>query len=107
MDNRLFKRNIVNIQAELICADMRCASFIENLSEEGVYIVTAPTDTSLDFRPDAPAELRFELPEGNRHYLNCKIKWSYKTPPHGLTSSIGMKVIDPPASYREALQATN
>ena len=104
MDKRQFKRNIVNIQAELICDDMRCASFIENLSEEGIYIVTAPADASLDFKPDTSAELKFELPSGGKQHLNCKIKWSYKTPPHGLTSSIGMKVIDPPAAYREALQ---
>lgn len=104
MDARREKRIIVNIQAELIHGDKRLSSFIENLSEKGIY-VTAPAPSSREFTPDEPVELRFEFPEGVKLHLHCRIKWVYRTPPHGLTLSIGMEVTDPPLTYRETVKS--
>jgi len=104
MDARRNKRFIVSIEAELISQNIRIASSIENLSEEGVYVITASSKSVADFPPDTFLELKFQLPSGNEQCLNCKVKWSYKTPPHGLTNSIGMEIIDPPLSYKESLK---
>jgi hypothetical protein len=104
MDARRFKRLIVNIQAELLSADKRLAVYIENLSEEGMY-VTAPVKSSFNFITDMPIEIRFELPSGEKLNLHCKVKWVYRTPPHGLTDSVGMTIIDPPLTYVETLKA--
>lgn len=82
----------------------RCASIIENLSEEGIYVVTTPSDVSLEFTPETPAELRFKIPSGETLNLHCKIKWSYKNPPHGLTNSVGMEIINPPFVYKASLR---
>ncbi len=104
MDARRFKRLIVNIQAELLSADKRLVVFIENLSEDGLY-VTAPVNSSFNFITDMPVEIRFELPAGKNQNLHCLVKWAYKTPPHGLTNSVGMTIIDPPLTYIETLTA--
>lgn len=97
MERRCFKRTIVSFKAELLSDGISYAGIIENLSEEGIYIRTIPTKTSIDFTPGTPLELKFQRhSEGplNLH-LYCKVKWLYKTPPYGLTSSIGLEIIDP------------
>lgn len=104
MDARRFKRAIVNIRAELLSVDKRLVVFIENLSEDGLY-VTAPVKASFDFLVDMPIEIRFELPAGEKLNLHCLVKWAYRTPPHGLTNSVGMTIIDPPLKYVETLKA--
>lgn len=104
MDARQHKRIIVNFPAELICKDKRYASTIENLSENGVYAVTAPQGGCSGFTPDTILELKFQSPSGEKYALNCRIIWSYQTPPHGFTSSVGMEIINPPLSYQEFLR---
>jgi hypothetical protein len=105
MDARQNKRFIVSLEAELILKDVHIASSIENLSERGVYVVAAPSKFFSEFAPDTCLELKFQLPSGEKQCLNCRVKWSYKTPPHGLTNSIGMEIIDPPSSFKESLRA--
>ena len=105
MDNRQAKRKIVNIKAELIYGEAHCASVIENISRKGVYAVASRTSTVSDFTPDSTVELKFEFPAGEKQHLHCRIKWSYKTPPHELTSSIGMEIIDASSAYSEILES--
>jgi len=107
MEARRSERKIVSIPAEVIYNHKRCASFIENISEHGLYLVTAPSDTSIEFTPESPVEVKFELPEGKKVTLNCIIKWTYKTPPHGITESMGVEVIDPPPLFKEIFRSIN
>ena len=99
------KRVILEIPAEIITENKRCAGTIENFSDNGMYIVTAPAKSENDFPPGTETEIRFQLPSGEKLVLHCKIKWSFLTPPHNYTFSIGLKIKDPPPSYHEALQA--
>ncbi len=105
MELRSSKRIIVNSPAEIIAGDKRYASTIENLSVKGIYVTTAPLKFPLDFTSDMLLELRFRLMSGEKLNLQCKIKWSYQTPPHGYTHSIGLEVIDPPLTYMEFLKS--
>jgi len=105
MDKRQARRKIVNIKAELIQGDGHYASVIENISHKGIYAVVSPARTSFEFTPDSTVELKFEFPAGEKQHLHCRIKWSYKTPPHELTSSMGMEIVDAPSSYIEMLEA--
>jgi hypothetical protein len=105
MDKRQIKRKIVNIKAELIYGGVHCASLIENISHKGVYAVASPANSSFAFTPDSSVELKFEFPAGEKQHLHCRIKWSYKTPPHKLTSSVGMEIIDAPPSFNEMLES--
>jgi len=105
MDRRTAKRKIVRIEAELICGDVHCASVIENISPGGVYAIASPTTGSPDFAPETSVELKFEFPKGQKQHLRCRIKWSYKTPPHQLTSSIGMEIIEAPPTFHAVLES--
>lgn len=104
MEARRHKRIMINLKAELIMGDTRHACFIENMSDTGIYIVTAPTKSSLDFAPESAFELRFKLPSGDKLNLQCSVIWSFPTPPHGYTNSVGLEIKDPPLSYLEALK---
>lgn len=104
MDSRQHKRIIVSLEAELVFGDVHIAGNIENLSEEGIYLITASSKSFPDYTPDTLFELRFRRPSGDIQHLNCRIKWLYKTPPHGLTNSIGMEIVGPAASYKEFLK---
>ncbi len=104
MEKRYSKRIIVTLKAELISHGINYKGFIENVSENGLYIVTAPTETPASFIPDMPCEIKFQLPSGEALNLHCKVIWSYKTPPHGLTNSIGLEIIDPTSEYIESLK---
>ncbi|MEN8263965.1 MAG: PilZ domain-containing protein [Nitrospirota bacterium] len=105
MDSRRDERVIVHLEAELIAGENRHACFIENLSPKGMYIVTAPTKSSFEFATDSLFELRLTLPSDDKIDLRCSVIWSYPTPPHGYTNSIGIEIIDPPPAYLEALKA--
>lgn len=102
--SRRSRRVIVNIDAKLIMGDRTFASFIENLSEEGAYVTTAPSKSNLDFAPETPVTLIFRFPAGDEIELQGKIKWSYITPPHGYTNSIGLEIINPPSTFKETLK---
>jgi hypothetical protein len=39
--------------------------------------------------------------------LHCRVKWSYQTPPHGLTQSIGMEIIDAFPNFHELMNDLN
>ena len=97
MEKRRAHRTIVNLEAELILDGTRYTGMIENYSEEGIYIKVVPTKAPLNLVSETPVELKFQrLPgEPMNQHLHCKIKWYYKTPPHGLTDSIGLEIIDP------------
>ena len=101
MERRDSKRKIVSISAELISDNARYAVFIENMSKDGIYIVTKPEKTKIDFTTGKKYDVKFQAASGTLLNLKCRVKWTYKTPPHGLTYSVGMEIIDPPALYKE------
>ena len=104
MEGRLSERVILTIPAEIIISDKRYAGSIENLSGEGAYAVAASTGNPNIFSPAISLELKFKFPSGEKQVLNCRVKWSYLTPPHGFTNSIGLEIINPPLSYKNKLK---
>jgi hypothetical protein len=102
MERRRSERKTVHLKAERLSGNERHAVFIENISEHGIHIITAPSDSASDFPPNTPLDLRFQLSSGETIELHCIVRWSHqKTPPDGMTSSIGMEIIDPPLRYVE------
>ena len=86
-------KKIARFEAELIVGNLSYNGFIENLSEDEVYLVT-PLFSLVDFRAETPLELIFQPLPGEIINIPGIIKWSYKTPPHGLTNSLGVKIAD-------------
>ena len=105
MNVRRSERVILNLPAEIIIQGVSYASSIENLSEEGAYIITASAENTSAFSSDTVLQLKFHFPSGEAQLLHCKIKWSYLTPPHGFTNSMGLEIIDPPFSYQGQLKS--
>ena len=103
-NTRSVYRKIVSFKVELISGSSNLAGFIENLSDDGIYMKTSPAKAAVDFTPGKIFEVKFQPLFEEALRLQCKIKWSYKTPPHGLTNSIGMEVIHPHPTYEEFLK---
>lgn len=104
MDARNAGRVITTFPAEIICGEKRYAGSVENLSPDGAYLVTGPVKIPMEFAPDLFLALKFHVPTGETLDLHCRIKWSYPTPPHGYTHSIGVEIIAPPLIYMEILK---
>jgi hypothetical protein len=104
MDSRQSKRFIIDLPAEVIINDKRHAGTIANLSEEGIYVITAPSKSSKELTPDTDLELRFQFPSGEKMALKCRIQWAYQTPPHGYTTSVGLMIVNAPLMYKQMLQ---
>ena len=102
MERRRSKRIKVDLKAERISGSERYTVFIENISEHGIQMITAPSGSHKKYTPGAEVDLKFRLSSGEAIDLHCKVRWSYfKMPPERLTDSIGLEIIDPPAKYIE------
>ena len=108
MDKRRLQRLRVNLKAERISGRGNHTVFIENISEQGILILIPHSSEIKKFRPGTGIDLKFKLNSGKAISLNCKVRWSYpKTPPEGLTDSIGLEIIEPPDEYRNFVKALN
>ncbi len=103
MERRHFERKTVHLKAERISGNKSRAVFIENISEDGIYIITVPAEAGTDFTPGASLDLKFQLHSGETVNLQCTVIWSYQNAlPDGLTTnSVGIEIIDPPSRYKE------
>ena len=103
MERRRSKRITVNLKAERISCTENCSVFIENLSEKGIYIITAPS-MNTEYVPGSELDLELELSNGETVSLNCNVKWAYDSSPEDMTSSVGLEIIDPPFEYKEFIK---
>ncbi len=103
-EKRRSKRKNVDFKGEIILNDLVYAGTIENISEKGIYIETEPVDplsqNSL-FTTGMELRIHFQSPSGEMLKLHCKVIWSYKAEPQGLTEKTGMEVIFPPPGFIE------
>jgi hypothetical protein len=104
MERRRSKRKTVSLDAELISGSMRCTGFTDNLSVNGMYMRIFPAETSIDFTPGKISEIKLHLVSGEILHLDCRVLWSYKNPPHGLTYSIGLEIITAPQEYQTFIE---
>ncbi len=101
-EKRRSNRKNVNIKGEIILDELRSSVTIENVSENGIYVKILsedPLSSSVRFTPGMELGIHFQSPSGEMLKLQCKVIWSYKAEPHGLTERIGMEVIFPPPGF--------
>ena len=100
---KICKKIIISLKAELVNREVIHSGVIENISECGLYIITHynSAKTLLDFSPGKELDLQVYRTAKERLQLKGKVKWSYKTPHYGLTNSMGMEIIDPLKKYIE------
>ena len=106
MEKRQAGRIRVNLNAERISGDEKYGVFIENISENGIHIITTHSGMSRKYAPGSEIDLRFRFSSGETLKLRCRVRWAYsKVPPNGLTDCIGLEIIDPPPKYIEFVRA--
>ncbi len=103
MERRRSKRITVNLKAERISCTGECSVFIENLSEDGIYIITSRSN-NYKYLPGTDLDLELELSNGEIINLNCNVKWFYNNSSEDQTNSVGLEVLDPPLQYKEFIK---
>ena len=103
-EKRHSHRKTVSFKAKLTSGGKNCNGFINNLSKDGMFMTTHPMMSAKSFVDGKILELKFKPFLGESLNLNCRIKWSCKTPPLGLTDCIGIEIIDPSPKYMEFLK---
>jgi hypothetical protein len=106
-DRRRARRLTVNLKAERLSCTNNCSVFIENLSEKGIHMITAPSKNAKLFVPGSEVELKLKIATGSTIKLQCNVKWSYDNTPEDLTNSVGLEIIDPPDAYLEFVKTFN
>ena len=106
MEKRHPMRVPVHLEAVLISRGNDYSGLIRNISENGAYVETAPTDTLEGFIPGTILELRFQLPSEETLSLQCEVTWLYsrKTLPDGLINSMGLEIKSPPPEFEEFIK---
>ena len=103
-DKRFGDRIIVRLKAVMISQGMSYVGMIENISEYGFYMLAIPTKHAVDFTPGSAHIMKLRDASVDTINVNCRLKWSYKTPPFGLTLSLGMEILDPSPEFRMFLE---
>ena len=95
-------RKPVQFQSYLIVGENRYDGNIINISTTGVamYVNTHFPEKTIDCKKGEILKLELQAPLGKLISLKCKIKWlRFKHYPEGLTTSMGMEIIGPPADF--------
>jgi len=100
MERRRSGRVKVNLKARRISGGAKHGVLIENISEEGIQMLTDPEHRVAAFSPGEVVDIDFELPGGESLNLHCKVRWAHNAvPAEGRTRSVGVEVMNPPAKY--------
>lgn len=94
-------KKIVNMKASLVSDSKRHSGIIENLSKDSIYLRAATINPASDFIPGEFFEIHFQSNSGEDISLPGKITWSYETPPHGITKSIGFEILEENPRYEK------
>lgn len=106
MERRRSVRTAVNLKAERISGRKRAAVFIEDISETGIHLLTAPSAVIGKYAPGSEIAVRLRIPHGEIITLKCRIVWSFhRLPPEREVDSIGLEIVDPPLQYIEFVRA--
>jgi hypothetical protein len=100
MEKRRHRRIKVDLKAERLYGNEKFGVFIEDISENGIHMLTSPLKKHEKYTPGTDIDLRFHLSSGETLSLFCKVRWAHvKTPPNGLTDSIGLEIVNPPSRF--------
>jgi hypothetical protein len=105
MERRGYERIAVDLRAERISGDETRSILIENISETGLQILTAPAEEDSEFDPGTMIQLKLMLANGESLDLDCTVMWADKQQPDDQASSVGMKIEAAPFRYREFVQS--
>ena len=70
-----------------------------------LYLRAITINPASDFIPGEQFEIQFQSISGEKISVPGKVKWSYDTPPHGLTKSIGIQILEDNPGYKKLLSS--
>ena len=103
-------RKSVQFSTHLIVGDIRYVGNIINISTTGVamYVNTHFPDNTIDCKKGEVLMLEVQSPLGKPIKLKCQIKWlRFQHYSEGLTTSMGMEIINPPADFINLFNTLN
>lgn len=105
VERRRHKRLYFDIKARLILDETTYEGYIGNVSESGIgYLITSSVMLREDVPPYQVIDVSFDTPDGKHIALQCEVRWAKKGLFSGKTTSVGMKIIDPPQEYVQWLK---
>lgn len=98
---------MTRLKAELISRGVSYPGFIESLSSDNIYFLTNAEIPPEKLPPGSKYKIKFRQPTGEYLDLECRLKWSYRTPPHGLTEWIGIELTRDDSKYLKFYRSLN
>lgn len=105
MKKRVNRRVPVALECELVSGDVHYPAFIENISQDGLFIRIAYINEKINIAPGEQLKLKIRITSGEIVNVYCSEVWSEKNAPSSQIQISGMKIIDPPEKYREFLSS--
>jgi hypothetical protein len=97
---RAYRRRPTHLDCELIVDNVNYPAFIENISNDGLFIRIAYISELINFTHNTKLKLKIQLSSGDTINLYCKEIWSDKNTPSSLMKVSGMKIINPPTKFK-------
>lgn len=95
-ERRRFKRITPGMRAEFLLGGSMYGGMIENLSENGLALLTFPTDIPFQILLQNSLEMNLQPHAGEALRFHCRIKWLSPAPPRGSRHRIGLEIIGSP-----------
>jgi len=96
MEKRSSQRLLIGLKAEILYGGKSYSGAIENLSSNGLNIITFSTSSKVEFKSGSIFKLKFQSISGELLNLNCNVRWSSQISPNGLTNRVGVEISAPP-----------
>ena len=106
MEKRRSSRKVISLDAKIISNGISHSGITLNLSEDGIYMITASSEDVINFSNNTRINLQARLTSEEIINLSCAIKWfQKKTSPNGTRFKMGMEIMDPPAAYTKFIKS--
>ncbi len=107
MAERRSQRMAVALDAEIIVDEIIYAGVLENISKEGLCMMTLPAGSILDCVHGTKVEIKIKSTDEDILKLHCTVMWQEVVPPESLSCKIGMEIMDPLSVYKDFLKKQN
>ncbi len=106
MEKRRSSRKVISLDAKIISNGISHSGITVNLSEDGIYMITATSEDVINFSNQTRVDLQARLTSEEIVNLSCAVKWfQKKTSPNGTRFKMGMEIMDPPAAYTKFIKS--
>ena len=81
-------KKVLGCKGVLVADSEIYPGYVETISEEDIYLLVPPIMPDVDSSPGSPFILVVTPASGESVNLDCRVKWSYKTPPNGMLNIV-------------------